>query len=203
MTRSPPPSADWRTLVAPRRAPAEASSRFDISDLQARRTERAGFVRWQTGRAETEHRSTARLGLLLLIADAILLVAVARGLPPGGWQAWLLVLLALVSGGLLSVSAVLVVFSLWRREAGAGVAATTVLTNPHQLAATFPDAAALRAVFHQTVRAELEQQAEAEWLRVAQAARAQARTLRWAAGFFAAGFVLVALMVVVLAASGI
>ena len=194
MTRSPPPTAAWRTLVAPPRAPAEISDRFDLSDLQAHRTERAAFVRWQTERADAERRSTALRGLLLLAADSILLVAVARGLQPGGWQAFF-VLLALVSGGLLSVSAVLVVLGLWRQEAGAGVAAATTLTNPHQLAA------ALRAFFHQTVLAELERQAEAEWLRVAQAARAQKRTLRWAAGFFAAGFLLVALAVVVLAAS--
>ena len=200
MTRSPPPTAAWRTLVAPPRAPAEISDRFDLSDLQAHRTERAAFVRWQTERADAERRSTALRGLLLLAADSILLVAVARGLQPGGWQAFF-VLLALVSGGLLSVSAVLVVLGLWRQEAGAGVAAAATLTNPHQLAATFPDAAALRAFFHQTVLAELERQAEAEWLRVAQAARAQKRTLRWAAGFFAAGFLLVALAVVVLAAS--
>jgi hypothetical protein len=202
MTRSPP-SAAWRTLVAPPPALAEATTRFDLSDLQAHRTERAAFVRWQTGRAEAERRSTARLGLLLLGADAILLVAEARGLPTGGWLDWLLVLLALVSGGLLSISAVLVVLGLWRQEAGAGVAAETTLANPHQLAATFPDAAALRAAFHQTVLAELERQTEAEWLRVARAARAQARMLRWAAGFSVAGFVLVALAVVVLAASGI
>jgi len=203
MTRSPPPAAAWRTLVAPPRWPAEASSRFDITDQQAHRTERAAFVRWQIERAENGRRSTMLLGLLLLTADAVLLVALAHSMQPGGWLAWLLVLLALGGGGLLSVSAVLVVLSLWRPETSAGMATGTTLTNPHQVAATFPDATALRAFFHQTVRAELERQAEAEWLRVAQAARAQARKLRWAAGFFVAGFVLSALAVVALAVSGI
>lgn len=201
MTRSPPPHAAWRTFVAPLRAPAVVSSRFDISDLQAHRAERAAFVRWQTERVEAERRSTARLGLLLLVANALLLVPLAGGLQPGGWLDWALVLLALVSGGLLSVSAILAILSLGRQGAGGGTGAPAVLANPHQVAATFPDAAALQAIFHQTPGAELERQAEAEWLRVAQAARAQARMMRWAGGFFLAGFVLVALTVVVMFAN--
>ncbi len=205
MTRSPQPTAGWRTLTSPPPSKAEAAPRFDISDLQAHRAERAAFVHCQTERAEAERRWTALLALLLLAADALLLGAgaVACGFQPGGWLAWPLLLLALVSGGLLSVSAALAVLSLWRQGTSAGGAADTPLANPHQLAATFPNAAALRAHFHQTVRAELERQAEAEWLRVAQAARAQGRALLWAAGFCLAGFVIVALAVVVLAASGI
>ena len=177
---------------------------LEATELEQHRAERGRFVRWQTRRADQDCRSHAVIAALVLVADGVLVGActLAAGfLPDETWLGWFMLLLLLGGGAFTLASALAAVTGLWcaiRASGGSGPA----LANPNQTA-QFPDPGALRAALHHAARAEMERQAEAEWLRVARNSRCLSRAVLWAAALFAMALALACLAVVVLLVSGL